>query len=151
MSTLIECGASPFYSGVCAQGCSSGENGLTVEWLSGSGSPLLLLHGHPQEILTTWRKVAPTLAQNQPQSFCPDLRGYGDGDEASERSAHYSKAHHGAGYRHVNGRARLFPFAFGGAIIGGRVGFRARAGLSGSCDLLYFIDIAQPDDVRLDR
>lgn len=110
MSTLIECGASPFIPGFALKDVRL-ENGLTVRVaIGGSGSPLVLLHGHPQNH-TTWRKVAPTLAQNH-TVILPDLRGYGDSDKpTSDPGAPYLfKAHHGAGYRHVNGCARLFPF-----------------------------------------
>lgn len=42
---------------------------------SGSGPPVLLLHGFPQNHLM-WRKVAPLLARNF-TVVCADLRGYG--------------------------------------------------------------------------
>src|SRR5580765_6639684 len=42
---------------------------------SGSGPPLLLLHGFPQTHLM-WRGVAPLLARNF-TVICADLRGYG--------------------------------------------------------------------------
>lgn len=61
MSTLIECGASPFIPGFALKDVRL-ENGLTVRVaIGGSGSPLVLLHGHPQNH-TTWRKII--------QSFC---------------------------------------------------------------------------------
>lgn len=41
----------------------------------GSGSPVVLLHGHPRTH-TTWHAVAPLLAA-QHTVVCPDLRGYG--------------------------------------------------------------------------
>jgi haloacetate dehalogenase len=42
---------------------------------SGSGSPILLLHGFPQTHLM-WRDVAPLLARHF-TVVCADLRGYG--------------------------------------------------------------------------
>src|SRR5438874_13197379 len=42
---------------------------------SGSGRPILLLHGFPQTHLM-WRGVAPLLARNY-TVVCADLRGYG--------------------------------------------------------------------------
>ena len=45
----------------------------------GSGSPLLLLHGYPQNHVE-WHKVAPRLAERY-TVVCPDLRGYGDSDK----------------------------------------------------------------------
>ncbi|MFC7363520.1 alpha/beta fold hydrolase [Nocardioides astragali] len=41
----------------------------------GSGTPVVLLHGHPRTH-TTWHQVAPLLAR-QHVVVCPDLRGYG--------------------------------------------------------------------------
>src|SRR2546426_6201634 len=53
------------------------ETGETTIFVrrSGSGSPLLLLHGFPQTHLM-WRSVAPLLARNF-TVVCADLRGYG--------------------------------------------------------------------------
>lgn len=42
----------------------------------GSGRPLLLLHGYPQNHVM-WHKVAPKMAEHF-HVICPDLRGYGD-------------------------------------------------------------------------
>jgi haloacetate dehalogenase len=42
----------------------------------GSGPPLLLLHGNPENHVT-WYKIASRLAQHY-HVVCPDLRGYGD-------------------------------------------------------------------------
>jgi len=44
--------------------------------VGGSGPPLLMLHGFPQN-LAMWARVAPTLAE-QFTVVCADLRGYGD-------------------------------------------------------------------------
>jgi haloacetate dehalogenase len=44
--------------------------------VNGSGPPLLLLHGYPQNHLT-WRHVAPVLAEDHTVVLA-DLRGYGD-------------------------------------------------------------------------
>lgn len=41
----------------------------------GTGSPIVLLHGHPRTH-TTWYKVAPQLAEKY-TVICPDLRGFG--------------------------------------------------------------------------
>lgn len=41
----------------------------------GSGSPVVLVHGHPRTH-TTWHRVAPLLAERS-TVVCPDLRGYG--------------------------------------------------------------------------
>ncbi|HTC18396.1 MAG TPA: alpha/beta fold hydrolase, partial [Stellaceae bacterium] len=44
--------------------------------MGGSGPPLLLLHGFPQN-LAEWARVAPFLAERF-TVVCADLRGYGD-------------------------------------------------------------------------
>ena len=43
-------------------------------------TPLMMVHGHPHNHLV-WRKVAPQLANERPVVL-PDLRGYGDREEA---------------------------------------------------------------------
>ena len=44
--------------------------------VAGSGPPLLMLHGYPENHLT-WRHVAPVLAEDHTVVLA-DLRGYGD-------------------------------------------------------------------------
>ncbi|MGW6500472.1 alpha/beta fold hydrolase [Nonomuraea angiospora] len=51
-----------------------GETELFVRH-GGSGTPLLLLHGHPRTH-ATWHRLAPLLAPHH-TVVCPDLRGYG--------------------------------------------------------------------------
>jgi haloacetate dehalogenase len=57
----------------------------------GSGSPVLLLHGHPRTH-ATWHKVAPLLAGDH-TVVCPDLRGYGESSKPPTTPDHepYSK------------------------------------------------------------
>jgi haloacetate dehalogenase len=51
--------------------------GVTINCaVAGSGPPLLLLHGYPQNHLM-WRHVAPVLAEDH-TVVAADLRGYGD-------------------------------------------------------------------------
>ena len=52
----------------------TGETSIFARW-SGSGSPILLLHGFPQTHLM-WRSVAPILVRDF-TVVCADLRGYG--------------------------------------------------------------------------
>lgn len=58
--------------------------------VGGSGSPVLLLHGYPQN-LSMWAHVAPALAADY-TVVCADLRGYGDSDKPvqDEDLANYS-------------------------------------------------------------
>jgi haloacetate dehalogenase len=57
----------------------------------GAGSPMLLLHGYPQNHVI-WHKVAPRLAQDF-TLVIPDLRGYGDSSKPPTDADHlpYSK------------------------------------------------------------
>ena len=67
-------------------------SGATINLVtSGSGPPLLLLHGYPQTHVV-WRKVAPRLAQDF-TVVVPDLRGYGDSSKppAGDNFINYSK------------------------------------------------------------
>nr|WP_221377210.1 alpha/beta hydrolase [Actinoplanes polyasparticus] len=50
--------------------------------VSGSGNPIVLLHGFPQTHLM-WRHVAADLARDH-TVICPDLRGYGASDKPAE-------------------------------------------------------------------
>jgi haloacetate dehalogenase len=60
--------------------------GVTINCaLRGSGPPLLLLHGYPQNHLT-WRHVAPVLAEHHTVVLA-DLRGYGDSAKPAPDSA----------------------------------------------------------------
>jgi haloacetate dehalogenase len=66
--------------------------GVTISCAAaGTGPPLLLLHGYPQNHLT-WRHVAPGLAEDHTVVLA-DLRGYGDsGKPAPDDAGHvYSK------------------------------------------------------------
>ena len=59
----------------------------------GTGSPVVLLHGHPRTH-TTWYDVAPRLAEHH-SVVCPDLRGYGGSskpDAGSDEAAYTKRA-----------------------------------------------------------
>ncbi|MGB5556997.1 MAG: alpha/beta hydrolase [Paracoccaceae bacterium] len=92
--------------------------------VGGTGQPLVLLHGYPQNHMC-WAKVAADFAKHF-QVFIPDLRGYGDSDAPPDDDRHsvYSKrqmardtvamlAHFGISSAHVLGHDR-----------GGRVAYR---------------------------
>lgn len=68
----------------------AGEVTLSVH-RGGSGAPLILLHGFPQNH-ACWSKVAPALAEWF-DVIVPDLRGYGDSEAPADDAAHeaYSK------------------------------------------------------------
>jgi haloacetate dehalogenase len=67
-----------------------GEAELRVRH-GGSGTPVLLLHGHPRTH-ATWHRVAPLLAPDH-TVVCPDLRGYGQSSKPATTDDHepYSK------------------------------------------------------------
>ena len=67
-------------------------NGIQIAGhVGGTGSPLLLLHGHPQTHVI-WHKVAPELMKKH-TLVMTDLRGYGDSSKPQGTSDHgnYSK------------------------------------------------------------
>lgn len=57
--------------------------------VGGTGPPVLLLHGFP-ETHSTWREVAPELADRF-SIVCPDLPGYGDSEPPAGGPASYTK------------------------------------------------------------
>jgi len=60
--------------------------GITVNYaIGGSGPPVLLLHGYPQNHLM-WRHVAPVLAREHTVVLA-DLRGYGDSGKPAPDAA----------------------------------------------------------------
>jgi haloacetate dehalogenase len=54
--------------------------------VGGSGPPLLMLHGYPQN-LNLWARVAPKLATRF-NVVCADLRGYGESDKPKDAADH---------------------------------------------------------------
>jgi haloacetate dehalogenase len=69
-----------------------GEVVLRVRHSPASGTPLLLLHGHPRTG-ATWHRVAPLLHGAGYTVICPDLRGYGRSSKPATTADHapYSK------------------------------------------------------------
>lgn len=68
-------------------------NGIEIfAKVSGSGKPLLLLHGYPQTHMC-WHKVAPKLLNVGYKVIVPDLRGYGASSKPASDADHlpYSK------------------------------------------------------------
>ena len=108
--------------------------------VSGSGSPVVLLHGFPQTHLM-WRHVAADLTADH-TVICPDLRGYGASDKPAETD--------GSGYAkrtmaddivklaHALGHDR---FALAGHDRGALVAFRAGLDHPGTVTHLACLDV----------
>ncbi|KKL25965.1 hypothetical protein LCGC14_2400040, partial [marine sediment metagenome] len=63
----------------------TGEVALSV-LRGGTGAPLVLLHGYPQNALC-WAAIAPRLARHF-DVIIPDLRGYGQSDAPPDDADH---------------------------------------------------------------
>src|ERR671918_694199 len=101
----------------------TGETSIFVRW-SGSGSPILLLHGFPQTHLM-WRAVAPLLVRRF-TIVCADLRGYGrSGCPASARDHEpYAKRSMAQDMVTVMEQLGFWRFSVAGHDRGGRVAYR---------------------------
>jgi haloacetate dehalogenase len=118
----------------------TGETSIFACW-SGSGSPLLLLHGFPQTHLM-WRSVAPRLARNF-TVVCPDLRGYGrSGCPASTPDhAPYAKRAMAQDMVIVMEQLGFAHFSVAGHDRGGRVAYRLALDHPKRVDRLAVLDI----------
>jgi haloacetate dehalogenase len=100
-------------------------SGATINTVvGGQGSPLLLLHGAPQSMIS-WRLAAPLLARNH-TVVVTDLRGYGDSSKPpdGENHASYSKRAMALDQVEVMRHLGFETFAVIGHDRGGRVGHR---------------------------
>ncbi|MGH7373266.1 MAG: alpha/beta fold hydrolase, partial [Candidatus Rokuibacteriota bacterium] len=116
------------------------ETSIFVRW-SGSGSPILLLHGFPQTHLM-WRSVAPVLVRNF-TVVCADLRGYGHSGCPVSTPDHASYAKRAMAQDMVIVMERLgFPrFSVAGHDRGGRVAYRMALDHPSRVDRLAVLDI----------
>ena len=108
----------------------------------GSGKPLLLLHGHP-ETMVTWHKIASVLAESY-QVVLTDLRGYGDSSrpEGGDNHVNYSfraMAHDQVEVMHQLGHNRFF---LAGHDRGGRCAHRLCLDHPDAVEKVAFLDIA---------
>ncbi|MBZ5694163.1 MAG: alpha/beta hydrolase [Acidobacteriia bacterium] len=100
-------------------------NRATINYvIGGSGSPVLLLHGYPENHLM-WRKVAPELAKSH-TVVAADLRGYGDSSKPAGGGDHaaYSKREMAQDQVELMRRLGFASFAVVGHDRGGRVAHR---------------------------
>ncbi len=108
---------------------------------SGSGPPLLLLHGFPQTHLM-WRSVAPLLAEHF-TIICADLRGYGASSCPPSAPDHtpYSKRALATDMVAVMDRLGFSRFAVAGHDRGGRVAYRMALDHPDRVERLAVLDI----------
>ena len=99
------------------------ETGVFVRW-SGSGPPVLLLHGFPQTHLM-WRAVAPLLSARF-TVVCPDLPGYGHSFCPAARADHAPHAKRAMAQQMAAVMEQLgfHRFCIAGHDRGGRVAYR---------------------------
>jgi len=118
----------------------TGETTIFVR-RSGSGPPVLLLHGFPQTHLM-WRKVAPLLAQDF-TVICADLRGYGRSGCPPSMPDHAPYAKRAMARDMIVVMERLgFPrFSIAGHDRGGRVAYRIALDHPRRVDRLAVLDV----------
>ena len=108
--------------------------------VSGSGSPIVLLHGFPQTHLM-WRHVAADLAADH-TVICPDLRGYGASDKPAETDASgYAKRTMAADVVALARALGHDRFALAGHDRGALVAFRAGLDHPGTITHLACLDV----------
>jgi haloacetate dehalogenase len=124
----------------------TGETSIFVR-SSGSGPPILLLHGFPQTHLM-WRGVAPLLAREF-SVVCADLRGYGQSGCPVSSSDHgpYSKRAMAQDMVAVMERLGFLRFCVAGHDRGGRVAYRMALDHPDRVERLAVLDILPVETV----
>ena len=117
---------------------------------SGSGPPILLLHGFPETHLM-WRGVAPLLARRF-TVVCADLRGYGRSacPVSTPDHAPYAKRAMAQDMVAVMERLGFSRFSVAGHDRGGRVAYRMALDHANRVDRLAVLDIV-PTETAWDR
>src|SRR5438093_43611 len=123
----------------------TGETSIFARW-SGSGSPILLLHGFPQTHLM-WRSVAPMLARNF-TVVCPALRGYGRSGcpVSTQDHAPYAKRTMAQDMVIVMERLGFPHFSVAGHDRGGRVAYRMALDHPDRIDQAAVLDIVPTEN-----
>lgn len=141
-ASLTELGRSAFLDGFRLVDATVGD-GITIRAaIGGSGPPLLLLHGHPQNHVT-WRKIAPALASHF-TVVAADLRGYGDSSKPESDDSHHAYSKRAMAQDQV-ALMRLLghdAFSVAGHDRGGRVAHRMALDHPDAVTRLALIDIA---------
>lgn len=111
--------------------------------VAGDGPPLLLLHGHPQNLIV-WRKVAPALVEAGYHVIASDLRGYGDSSKPEGGVGHinYSKREMAADQVGLMKHFGHQHFSVLGHDRGGRVAHRMALDHPQAVQKIVVIDIA---------
>ncbi|MBY0382909.1 MAG: alpha/beta hydrolase [Xanthobacteraceae bacterium] len=141
-TSMTEHGFSPFLDGFRLIDVTVAD-GITIRAaIGGSGPPLLLLHGHPQNHVT-WRKIAPSLAKHF-TVVAADLRGYGDSSkpESSDNHFEYSKRAMAQDQVALMRMLGHQAFAVAGHDRGGRVAHRMALDHPDAITRIAVIDIA---------
>src|SRR5260370_32761036 len=118
----------------------TGETSIFVR-ISGSGTPLLLLHGFPQTHVM-WRGVAPLLA-HEFTVVCADLRGYGQSGCPASGPDHAPYAKRAMAWDMVTVMERFgfTRFSVAGHDRGGRVAYRMALDHPDRIERLAVLDI----------
>jgi haloacetate dehalogenase len=108
---------------------------------AGSGAPVVLLHGYPQNGLC-WHRVAPALAERH-SVVVPDLRGYGQSSTPPDDEHHtvYSKRRMASDIVTMMDVLGYERFAIVGHDRGGRVAYRAALDHADRVERLAVLDI----------
>ena len=108
---------------------------------AGTGAPLLLLHGYPENH-RMWARVAPSLSKEF-SVVCADLRGYGDSSkpEGAPDHSNYSKRAMAADMVEVMAALGHREFFLAGHDRGGRVAYRLALDHPGLVTRLALLDI----------
>jgi haloacetate dehalogenase len=123
----------------------TGEATLRVR-RTGSGPPVLLLHGYPQTHVM-WHRVAPLLAREF-TVVVPDLRGYGDSSKPETTPDHepYSKRAMARDQVALMAKLGFERFAVAGHDRGGRVAYRLALDHPDKVSKLAVLDIVPTGD-----
>jgi haloacetate dehalogenase len=118
-------------------------SGATINYVaSGSGEPILLLHGYP-ETHVCWHRIAPELAKRY-RVVCADLRGYGDSSKPEGLPDHsnYSKRAMGLDMVELMRTLGHHSFHLVGHDRGGRVAHRLTRDHEASVRTLTVLDVS---------
>ncbi len=123
------------------------EDGHIFYKVGGSGPPLLLLHGYPQNHMM-WLKIAPMLA-NKYTIVLPDLRGYGKSLAPTGDANHenYSKRVMADDLKQLMSHLNFDKFGLIGHDRGGRVAHRMAKDNRGDISGLIVMDICPTLDM----